>query len=369
MKPKKLYIVEQYVSWNGHYRRYFENLISEDYHYIYCSENIEKYPNSTYVAPTYVFEKTKSFVNFMKGRFFDSFRTYNILIDKHPDFAHLVEFEPFSFAYLLLTKSSKIPPLLITVHSIERLLYSNKIKDLISASQRALYAYTLRKAAKMGAKFTTHYQHHYNQLVALLGERYREAITLIPYPCPSLKVVKASNQDFNNKKLLIYGTIREDKGIFDFLSQPGTEKLNITIAGPVLDERILSFKNHNITFINKYFNEEDDDMRDLINSHSFMLLPYVKSYTGGSGTLKDSIAFGLPVIASDIPTFREVIQEGQVGYIFKTVGDIISFSDNITAMEYTNMAQNCLKYAQKYNWENMRREYFRLYEESLILQK
>ena len=356
----RLFIVEQYISWNGHYKKYFENLISEDYYYIYTAEHKQNYPNATFI-PALKKEKSPNFLSFIKGRFLQSYTAYNKLIQHKPDAAHLIEFEPFSFLYLLLFKSDQIPKLVITVHSIERMKYANKLKDLVSIIQRRIYGYTLNKAASRGALFVTHYQHHKDQLVKLLGDEYSDAITLIPYPCPKPRTKINLKKDITNKKLLIYGQIREDKGIYEFLSKPGTEKLHITIAGPVLDPRILLFKNHNITFYNRYFNEEDDDLKQLIDSHSFMLLPYIKSYTGGSGTLKDSISFGLPIIASDIPTFREVIQQGQVGYIFDSIEDIVKYTETVDQVQYDVLVENCLKYSGKYNWDYMRQQYFNIY--------
>ena len=365
MSTKKLFVVEQYVSWNGHYKKYFENLIDDKYSYIYCSEKDNNYKNSIFLPASYNTGKTRNFINFVKGRFIDSYKSYKALVQQKPDVAHIVEFEPLSFVLITLFNKSKIPSLIITVHSIERLLYANVMKDFVSLIQRVVYNYALKKTATSGALFVTHYQHHKNQLVSLLGEEYRSSIKLIPYPCPQPKNFIGNKSNSSIKKLLIYGTIREDKGIFEFLSTPGTEKLPITIAGPILDERILTFKNHNITFINKYFQENDDDFLRMISSHSFMLLPYLKTYTGGSGTLKDSIAFGLPVIASDIPTFREVIQEGKVGYIFSKIEDITTFCDHITQTDYQNLSNNCLEYAKKYNWQFMKDRYFEIYDAEL----
>jgi len=365
MIAKKLIVVEQYVSWNGHYKKYFENLISDNYQYLYCSNINNNYKNSTFIQASYDTNKNRSFVNFVKGRFGESFKSYSELIRQKSDVAHIIEFEPFSFLFLFIIQKRVSPSLIITVHSIERLLYANIFKDSVSYLQRKIYGYALKKTASSGSRFVTHYQHHKNQLVALLGEEYRDSIELIPYPCPQPKYNLRKKSQKSSRKFLIYGSIREDKGIFEFLSTPGTEKLEITIAGPIVDERVLTFKNHNINFINKYFQEDDADFIELINSHSFMLLPYLKTYTGGSGTLKDSIAFGLPVIASDIPTFREVIKEGKVGHIFDKIEEIESFSKNVSETEYIELSNNCLAYAEKYNWKYMRDKYFDIYENVL----
>jgi len=368
MNPKKLFIVEQYLSWNGHYKRYLDCLVSDKYHYIYSSLKPLDYPNAIFLPATEENNKG-NFIDFVKGRFINSYKAYKKLVEQNADAAHILEFEPFSFLYLLLFKRKQIPALIITVHSIERMRYANRVKDLVSTLQRKVYAYTLNQAAEMGAMFVTHYEHHKDQLLSQIGNKYSTSVFMIPYPCPKLKTGRIIKRDSSGKKLLIYGQIREDKGIYEFLSTPGTEKLSITIAGPVVDERIFKFKNHNITFLNKYFNEDEPELMELVNSHSFMLLPYLKSYTGGSGTFKDSIAFGLPIIASAIPTFKEVINQGQVGFIFDKVTDIVRFCETTDDEQYASIASNCFKYAQQYNWDYMRQQYFTLYEQRLMMLK
>lgn len=362
MDKSKLFIVEQYFSWKGHYKQYFENLLSEKYSYIYCAKIKENYPNSIFLSASYKEGETKSFLNFIKGRLFDSFTTYSHLISQKPVAAHLIEFEPFSFLYLLLFKRKEIPHLIITVHSIDRMNYNNKIKDLISWVQRKVYQYSLRQASSLGATFVTHYKHHKRQLNLLLGENYNSPIVIINYPCPE-RFNNHLQKKSINKRFLIYGQIREDKGIFEFLSNPETQALNITIAGKIHDERILKFNYPNLKIINKFISEEE--LPELIDTHSFMLLPYHENYTGGAGTLKDSLSYGLPVIASDIPIFQEIIQGEQVGFIFKSVHDINAFADGINEKDYFALQKKCSDYAQKYNWEYMRNEYFNLYENIL----
>ncbi len=364
MNSKKLLVVEQYVSWPGHYRKYFCNLISEKYHYLYSAEDKLSIPNSTFLQAKYATTQNHSFINFIKGRFFDSKNAYSEMLEKHADVIHLVEFEPLSFFFLLLFKSKNLPKLIITVHSIERLQYASAIKNGISALQRILYRYTLRKCARLGATFVNHYQHHKNQLTEVLGDNYSGDIRVINYPCPRARARPAKIKDVSGK-LLIYGSIRDDKGIYEFLSSPGAEKLNITIAGTIFDKRILSLVYPNLKILNKYFNEEEQELKDLISSHDFMLLPYLKTYSGGSGTFKDSISFGLPIIASDIPTFREVINEGGVGFIYENIDDILNYATNTTEAKYSLLCSNCYNYASKYNWDYMKSEYFKIYDQCL----
>lgn len=62
--------------------------------------------------------------------------------------------------------------------------------------------------------------------------------------------------------------------------------------------------------------------------------------------LVEAMSYGLPVIASDIPAHREILQSGKWGYLFKT-GDFMDLSDKIIALkdntnsrtEYSNLSR------------------------------
>lgn len=360
MSNKKIYIVEQYVSWNGHYKKYFENLISRNYNYLYCGKTQYRYPNAIFLKASYKTEKNHSFFNFVRGRFLDSFKAYYKLIQLKVDCAHLIEFEPFSFFLILLFRSAEIPRLIVTVHSVQRMTFDSILKDSISLVQRKIYRYTLRRLAKNNSVFVTHYCHHKSQLLSVIGERYEHSIRTINYPCPTIKAIDNTQKRLLNGKLLIHGQIREDKGVYEFLTSEGAENLNITIAGRILDTRILSIQRPGLVIINKFIEEEH--LENLLGTHDFMLLPYSKKYSGGAGTLKDSLSYGLPVIVSDIPIFREVIQEGQVGFVYKNILDIEKLC-LVNRADYNVLVDNCIAYATKFSWNHMREEYFKIYEE------
>src|SRR5690606_29310655 len=96
----------------------------------------------------------------------------------------------------------------------------------------------LRKAVKANAHIVTHYECHRKSIAEIIGQQFEDRISVINYPAPEPK----SNQVkvlTSSPKYLIYGQIREDKGIYDFLKNDSTKKLNITIAGKIVDRRIL----------------------------------------------------------------------------------------------------------------------------------
>lgn len=60
----------------------------------------------------------------------------------------------------------------------------------------------------------------------------------------------------------------------------------------------------------------DNQLPELFRDADFLLFPYRNIY--GSGALLMAYTYGKPVIASDIPTFREETEDGKTGFLFKS---------------------------------------------------
>ncbi|PWJ60380.1 glycosyltransferase involved in cell wall biosynthesis [Dyadobacter jejuensis] len=359
---KKLVVVQQYLSWKGHYRQYFENLMDWDHYSLYASNDKETYPRSTWIPSSFDADKPLTIWTKIKGRFWDSFRVYKFLGKQDFDVIHFIEFEPLSFllcsAALLRDKT-----LVITIHSSDRLHFSSWLNNQLSSFQRWLLETALKKAVKHDAFIVTHYQCHRQRICEIVGPGYEKQVAVIQYPTPLPEtLVPRAERDISNPKFLIYGQIREDKGIFEFLSDPATESLNITIAGKVVDTRLHSLpKRRNLTVIDKFLSEEE--INELVDSHDYMLLPYPEAYTNGAGTFKDSLAKAMPVVCSNIPIFKEIVDAYGVGIIFSKPSDILPALAIVDEERYGALSKRCLEYAQNFDWKYMRAEYFKIYDQ------
>lgn len=362
---RKVFVVEPYLFWKGHFRVYFENLLTdmEDYIFIYCNDKKEDYPNSIYIK-AYTKECEECFTCKILCRLINSFKIIFKLnkIIKNGDVVHFIEYEPLSFLFFHVLTAGKKKHVILTIHSIDRVMYSNILKDLISAIQRFLFRIGLRMGKHYGYLFVVHYDHHKNQLQDLVDEDVD--IRVVEYPCPDISLTLQEKIFSGRNKLLIFGQIREDKGFYEFLSNSEIKNLQITIAGKIYDKRLKSlFSNRNYTFIDKFLSEKE--IRELFKVHDFCLLPYQKNYTGGAGPLKDSLAYLTPVIASDIPIFREIVEHNKVGFIYESIDHLLSLLKNLnlTKEEYMKLVRNCYEYAQNINWNYMKEKYYKIYEE------
>ncbi len=83
----------------------------------------------------------------------------------------------------------------------------------------------------------------------------------------------------------------------------------------------------------------------------------------------EAMASGSPVIASDIPSFKEIISDGIDGKLFKSE-DPIDLSKAILALHQdallrNYLCHNALRTALKYSWENIADKYIFLYKSLL----
>lgn len=347
-----IYIVEPYLDIKGHFKHYFENLLSEDFCYIYCSSKNYNYNNSYFIKsqiPNFRFH----FFNKLYFRLFNNIKLISFLIKKikTKDTIHFLEFEPLTlFFFLLFRRPRKV---IITIHSITAPSSKSTFQNIISKLYKRIGYLLLKTLDSTRLVLVVHYNFQKKELLKIVNKS--NAVKVIEYPCPNKNVYSAKST--HHKRLLIYGQIREDKGVGSVLSNQNLENYNITIAGRIMDSKVLNLDN--VTIKNKFLSEDEIDK--LFATHDFLLLPYKKSYGGGAGTMKDSLAYGVPVVAVNIPVFEEVISGNDVGFVFNNFKDILFFLDETKDETYRKLSQNCLDYASEYTWASMRRKYFNLY--------
>ncbi len=118
---------------------------------------------------------------------------------------------------------------------------------------------------------------------------------------------------------LFYGSIRESKGL-DLLieAMKGIDGTLIISGMPFYGESFDKYKamihQYKIKTI-EFIEYTEDSFRDILfQASDYMVLPY-KEFYSQSGVFMQSIQFHLPVIASDVSSFREYIEKYDIGYI------------------------------------------------------
>lgn len=126
------------------------------------------------------------------------------------------------------------------------------------------------------------------------------------------KEVRESVQD-GKVNVLFFGNINYSKGP-DILLQcikelpaESEKKINFIMAGKVSDD---SIKGYDITMpvLHTIFRTiNDDELKYLYSNADYMVMPYRETYQ--SGVLEMAFRFRVPVIVSDIPYFKSVIEK------------------------------------------------------------
>jgi glycosyltransferase involved in cell wall biosynthesis len=193
--------------------------------------------------------------------------------------------------------------------------------------------------------------------------KFQGIISIIPHG-NYLPFVKMQKLNINSKKIniLFFGQIKEVKGIDILLSamQKVVKKSNqyhLTIAGRPWKTEIKSYElkikemgltNHVTTHF-KYIKDKHVDQ--LYKEASIVVMPYKKIYQ--SGILLLSLSYGRTVIASDLPSFKELISNEKNGFLFKS-GNSTSLSNCILKLNHelilnaTENSKNLI--SKKYDW-------------------
>lgn len=207
-----------------------------------------------------------------------------------------------------------------------------------------------------------------------------EKIKVIPHG--TYNMFKTEYQQKKNTDIIEFiqfGLIRKYKGIktlieaINLLPEDYKMKAHFTIAGRQ-DKRLddtdydgliekYNLKNI-ITFIP--IRISDEDMIRMFLEADVCTCPYINIY--GSGALLMAYTFELPVIASDIPAFREETENGKTGYLFKAKDSndmcrqIKKFldADNGEIQEKKNNIKRLIE--NKYSWSSSAKKTYSLYE-------
>lgn len=208
--------------------------------------------------------------------------------------------------------------------------------------------------------------------------------TTIVYNVPSLKIFEASNPVKNPKTIIHTGTVGKKRGLDKLLvaikeTKVTIPKIKLLILGKILDtEEFKDWINsyiekqqlqNNVEIINWVPHEEVVKYTE--NSEVGMILfqpTYYNNIIGLPNKLFEYMACKTAVIASDFPEIRKVIKEYNCGLLVdpenpdEIKNAIIQLLENPDKTKEMGL-NGRLGVEEKYNWENMEKRLFKLYEE------
>ena len=185
--------------------------------------------------------------------------------------------------------------------------------------------------------------------------------------CPGLK----KSFDLNKESLyiLFFGRLENYKGIdtlvkaYEILKK---ENLNIklTIAGKGKLDKDLENKINELGICFKNYWISKKELCELIKECDILVAPYKKATQ--SGIISTALAYGIPVIATNVGSFKEYVKDGENGFLIN-VNDFFALSEKIKIF-YQNknlileMSKKAKEIGKNYQWSNIMKKAIFYYE-------
>ena len=291
-----------------------------------------------------------------------------MITEMQPDVLHVVFEHRFAFpcAFLLYRKY----PMVVTIHEPRAIPNRGRIAN-------ALVALIQYMNNRLVVEFSDKVIIHGIELAGcrLISKLPNHKVEIVPHGdfsffAPSGEIVEAQK---NN--ILFFGRVVPYKGI-EYLIQAGKlvrnqiSDMTVTIAGEgnfAKYERLIKGDSHFIIY-NRFIS--DVEVAQLFQKATLVALPY----TDGSQTGIISIAgnFKKPVIATDVGSFSQMVENGKVGFIVpprdaSALAEAIIklLKDDKLRQEMGENAHKAVK--QKFSWDDIAQQTLKVYGEAIKL--
>lgn len=198
----------------------------------------------------------------------------------------------------------------------------------------------------------------------------KSPVSIIPHGnyLPFLNTIEAKRDDDRDFTILFFGQIKKVKGLDVLIGAVGKLAkegiaLKLVIAGKAwksdLEEYVTMINNLNLnSVIETHFRYiPDEEVSEFYRKADLVILPYREIYQ--SGVLLLSMSYGVPILCSDLPPFKEIIEDGINGFIFESenvdslkmkIEEIARLSPDLL----TSISSASLKLMQeKYDWNKI----------------
>jgi glycosyltransferase involved in cell wall biosynthesis len=226
----------------------------------------------------------------------------------------------------------------LLVHDVESLDTSNNHNRLKGFIAKFLRQWIFHHACDHAYTFSQAAADELLQLEPSLRERlivlHHGHFLDLPLPEPSREQARRDILiEEGTVTLLFFGQIKASKGpevLLQAMEQTRDPRLRLIIAGQSRDydieEGLRQWTSPDtrsrIRLMNRYITDPERDM--LFKACDAVVLPYHRIYN--SGVLMMALSYGRPVIASDLPANREIINDERLGLLFEA-GKALSLTE------------------------------------------
>jgi glycosyltransferase involved in cell wall biosynthesis len=185
--------------------------------------------------------------------------------------------------------------------------------------------------------------------------------------CP--KFEKKLNPNKESLDVLFFGRLENYKGIdtlvraYEILKKEHL-KIKLTIAGRGKIDKDLENKINEIGIIFKNYWISNEELCQLIENCDVLVAPYKNATQSGMASI--ALAYGVPIIATNVGSFSEYIKDGVNGFLID-VDDYLTLAEKIKVL-YQNrwlvveMAKKAKEIGELYKWSSIMRKAIELYK-------
>lgn len=178
----------------------------------------------------------------------------------------------------------------------------------------------------------------------------------------------------SNVNILIFGVIRENKGVVEFLellNRSGfrSDNLSFTIAGRCAAHIATSLEAQikclagkaSFEIIDRYIG--DDEKAQLFLQTDYILLPYLDSFMAQSGVVLDAYDYGIPLIVSRNLSLSYLLEIEKTGFIYDSNNILNVFQNEIfDGQQYAKFCSNIdLLCTNKYSSTSIHQAYTNIF--------
>ena len=274
----------------------------------------------------------------------------------------------------LSSQVEALQPDLIHYHDSKSIAYSRHFKKYFQLATRRV-SYPIKLSSRLGKYRHINAHVGVSQEITSYLERYFKKCYTIHSGMDMTELTNAeqiSSFDPSCQHILFVGALDQQKGIeilFNAFNRISHDDVKLHIVGSGKLEKIL----HNITKKLQlegkiHFYGQQTKISNFYRSSSVVVVPSVKG-EGSSGVIKEAMAMGKVVIASDLKGNLELFENEKTAISF-TNKDEVELSQKIEAFlngEYQQLqASNIKKAAASFTKEKMIQNYSKLYQKLLI---
>jgi len=162
------------------------------------------------------------------------------------------------------------------------------------------------------------------------------------------KPIKTKKKERDKEKIIFIGRLSEEKNLVELLTAIKGLNIDLLIVGEgPLRNRLQDYAVENDINLSFSGNIPNSELPNMINSSSLFILPSL--YEGHPKTLIEAMSCGVPVIGTNVPGIREIIEHRQNGYLCEPTSSSIRkaiievLNDHDLKKKIANNAKNFIK--------------------------